>query len=187
MKKYTDHFDSGYTHLFTGQCVTKDHPLVEALGAVDELNSLLGMAISHVADQEVRGIIQGIQRDLLTIGADLATPMKKQQTLDPNMNTVMRSKEMTEREVMHMESLIQRFEGELPPLRNFILPSGTPGAATLQMARAVARRVERRIVAAKMESVNIQILRYFNRLSDFLFTLSRLVNLREEGEEVIWK
>ena len=104
MKNYTDHFDSGYTHLFTGQCVTKDHPLVEALGGVDELNSLLGMALSHVTDVEIRGIIQGIQRDLLTIGADLATPLKRQKTLDPTMSMVVRSKEMTEREVAHMES-----------------------------------------------------------------------------------
>ena len=86
-----------------------------------------------------------------------------------------------------MERLIAKFEKELPPLRNFILPSGTPGAATLQLARAVARRVERRVVAAKEESVNKEILRYFNRLSDFLFTLSRLINLREGGKEDVWK
>lgn len=188
MKNYTDHFDSGYTHLSTGQCVSKDSPLVEALGSVDELNSLLGMAFSHIKDGEVRNIINGIQRDLLTIGADLASPLKRQQSLNPKQSMPLaKTKEMTKREVKKMEHLIEKFEKELPPLRNFILPSGTPGAAILHMARTVTRRVERRIVAAKKEQVNIQILKYFNRLSDFLFTLSRVVNKREGGEEIIWK
>jgi cob(I)alamin adenosyltransferase len=188
MKKYTNHFDSGYTHLFTGQCVTKDSPLVEAFGAVDELNSLLGMAFSQIRDGEIREVIRNIQKDLLVIGADLASPIKKQKTLDPFRDRQLsRMKEMTESEVKKMEELMKKYEKELPPLRNFILPSGTPGAATLHLARTVTRRVERRIVAAKSERVNIQILKYFNRLSDFLFTLARIVNKREGGKEEIWK
>jgi len=188
MKKYTDHFDSGWTHLFTGQCVSKDSPLVEAFGAVDELNSLLGMAHSQIRDQEIKSIIRSIQRDLLTIGADLANPIKRQKTLDPARDRQLaRIKEMTEKEVKNMERLMENVEKELPPLRNFILPSGSPGAATLHMGRAVARMVERRVVAAKEENVNINILKYFNRLSDFLFTLARLVNLREGEKEEIWK
>lgn len=188
MKKYTNHFDSGFTHLYSGQCVTKDSPLVEAFGAVDELNSLLGMAYSQIRNEEIRRVIKRIQDDLLTIGADLANPIKGQKALDPAKTKILsRTRELTEKEVREMEEMMEQFEKELPPLRNFILPSGTPGAATLHMARAVARRVERRIVAAKVEHVNPQILRYFNRLSDFLFTMARLVNKREGGEEVIWK
>lgn len=184
MKDYSHHFDSGNTHLYTGKCVPKDSPLVEALGAVDELNSLLGMASAHITDQEVRDILKGIQSDLLTIGSDLASPARGQKALDQRP---LGSKEVTEEDVKRMETLITTWENELPPLRNFILPSGTPGAAILHSARAVARRVERRVVAAKVENVNIQILKYFNRLSDFLFTLSRLVNKREGGEENVWR
>ena len=187
MKQYTPHFDSGFTHLYTGQCVSKSSPLIEALGAVDELNSLLGMAFSHITDKDIREIIRGVQRDLLTIGADLANPIKKQNTLDPEKTRKMHTREMTAEQVRNMELLMEKFECELPPLKNFILPSGTQGAAILHMARSVTRRVERRVVAAKQEQVNIQILRYFNRLSDFLFTLARLVNKREGGKEEIWK
>lgn len=188
MKNYSNHFDSGWTHLYAGQCVSKSSPLVEALGAVDELNSLLGMAFSHIRDEEIRRIIRLIQKDLLTIGADLANPIKGQKSLDPEQTRMLeRTKEVTEKEVKKMEQLMEKFEKELPPLRNFILPSGTQGSAILHMARAVTRRVERRIVAAKQENVNIQILKYFNRLSDFLFTLARLVNNREGGKEDVWK
>lgn len=188
MKNYTNHFDSGYTHLYTGQCVSKSSPLIEALGAVDELNSLLGMAFSHIHDAEIRDIISSIQRDLLIIGSDLANPIKNQTALDEKQTKLLeRSKEVTEEEIQRMESLMEQFERELPPLKNFILPSGTPGASILHLGRAVARRVERRVVAAKEEQVNIQILKYFNRLSDFLFLLARVVNKRESGEEVVWK
>ena len=128
MKNYTYHYDSGYTHLYTGQCVEKSSPIVEALGAVDELNSLLGMAFSQLKDVELREIIKTIQGDLLTIGADLASPIKRQRALDSkHTEQLARIKELTNSEVKYMEHLIQRFEKELPPLRNFILPSGTPG------------------------------------------------------------
>lgn len=188
MKDYTNHFDSGSTHLYSGECVSKDSPLVEAIGAVDELNSLMGMAHSQISDTEIRTIIQQIQRDLLTIGSDLATPLKNQQALDQeHTKRLIQHRKVTDKEVKQMETWIKNFEEELPPLRNFILPSGTSGAAILQLARAVARRVERRVVSAKTERVNMQILKYFNRLSDLLFLLSRAVNKREQGEEIIWK
>lgn len=183
MKEYTEHFDSGFTHLSTGGCVSKSSPLVEAVGAVDELNSLLGMAISNIKDEEILDILNGIQEDLLTIGSDLANPIKKQTTL-PGKH--LPTKDMTKEDVKKMEGWMEKFEKELPSLTNFILPSGTPGAAALHMARAVTRRVERRIVAAKTENVNIEVLKYFNRLSDFLFTLARLVNMREGVTENIW-
>ncbi|MBI4020620.1 MAG: cob(I)yrinic acid a,c-diamide adenosyltransferase [Candidatus Aenigmarchaeota archaeon] len=188
MKDYTHHFDSGNTYIFSGKSVSKASPLVEAFGEVDELNSLLGLAAAEIADREARDIIRGIQMDLLTIGADLANPSKKLQPLDPQASTLpSRIIALTEKEVRGMERLIQKFEKELPPLKNFILPSGTRGAATLHVARAVARRVERRIVAAKDEHVNLEVLKYFNRLSDFLFYLARVVNKREGGKEEVWK
>ena len=188
MKDYTHHFDSGNTYIFTGKSVSKASPLVEAFGEVDELNSLLGMARSQIQDEEVSGILRGIQMDLLTIGADLANPAKRQQSLDPEKSGLpSRITELTEKEVMGMEKLIQKFESELPPLHKFILPSGTPGTATLHMARAVARRVERRVVAAKEDHVNLEVLKYFNRLSDFLFYLARVVNAREQGTEDVWE
>ncbi|MBL7160353.1 MAG: cob(I)yrinic acid a,c-diamide adenosyltransferase [Candidatus Aenigmarchaeota archaeon] len=188
MKKYSDHFDSGHTYLYAGECVKKDNPLVEAFGEVDELNSLIGLAVSLIKDKEAREILREIQGDLLLIGSDLANPIKKQETLDPRQTErLKRTKEMTENEVKKMEDLIMKFEKELPPLNKFILPSGTPGATALQYARAVTRRVERRVVAAKMETVNFQILKYFNRLSDFLFILARIVNNREKGKEVVWE
>ena len=182
MKKYTEHFDSGFTHLYGGVCTSKDSPLVEAHGAVDELNSLLGLSRSFIKDKEVNGIIKGIQEDLLVIGADLANPK----------NIEMEGREgrsaLTSDHVKKMEELIKAFENELPPLRNFIIPSGSPSSSLLQNCRALCRKAERRIVAAnKKKEINMEILRYFNRLSDFLFYLARVVNRREGFDEEVWK
>ena len=182
MKKYTDHFDSGNTHLFGGVCISKDSPLVEAYGVVDELNSMLGLARSLVKDEEIKSIIRGIQEDLLVIGADLSNPGR----------VMIQGKEkklaLTQEHVSNMEELILKFEKELPPLVNFVLPSGSPGASALQAARAIARKAERRIVSAnRNKEINLEILRYLNRLSDFLFYLARIANRREGFGEDVWK
>jgi len=182
MKKYTNHFDSGFTHLLGGLCVGKDSPLIEAFGDVDELNSLLGLARSLIKDEEIKQILKEIQGDLLIIGADLSNPQKiKVEGKEHKL-------ELTQEHVGKMEEWIQKFENELPPLTNFVLPSGSAGATTLQTARAVCRRAERKIVAAnKNNEINMDILRYFNRLSDFLFYLARVANRREGFEEEVWK
>jgi len=182
MKKYTNHFDSGYTHLFGGVCISKDSPLVEAYGAVDELNSLLGLSRSFMKDQELKDIIREIQEDLLIIGADLSNPK----------NISIQGKEhksaLTNQHVKKMEELIQAYEKELPPLTHFVLPSGSPASSLLQNSRALCRKTERRLVSAdKDNKINMEILRYFNRLSDFLFYLARVVNKREGFEEEVWK
>ena len=182
MKKYKNHFDSGFTHLFGGVCISKDSPLVEAYGAVDELNSLLGLARSFIKDPGTKKIIKEIQEDLLIIGADLSNPNKI------NIEGKQNKLKLTQEHVKKMEELIKTFEKELPILTNFILPSGSPGASLLQNARALTRRAERRIVATnKNKEINMEILRYFNRLSDFLFYLARVTNKREGFEEEVWK
>lgn len=178
MKIYTKTGDSGDTRLFDGTSVRKNDPRVEAYGNVDELNSFIGAAASFLQDSELKGILADIQRDLFSVGAQLADPKqhgKKQKSkIDPARVTM-------------LEETIDRFETELPPLRQFILAGGDPAGAMLHVARTVCRRAERRVVGLA-ESVEIDPLtiEYLNRLSDFLFVMARLVNQRKGQQEIPW-
>lgn len=177
MKIYTKTGDAGQTSLYGGQRVSKDDLRVWTYGTVDECNAVLGVAVSDIDDVEIAAVIARVQADLFLLGADLATPLTKGDVV-PRVTA-----SMTEA----LEVDIDRFEEELPPLRNFILPGGSRGGAALHQARVVCRRAERHLVTlAGQEDVNDEALRYVNRLSDHLFVVARVVNHRKGTPEPIW-
>lgn len=179
MKIYTKTGDTGDTGLYGGQRISKDAKRVEAFGTIDELNACIGFAVLQIEDEETCTILAGIQNDLFDLGADLATP---------NAHRRAEGLRITSDLTVSLEQMIDRFQEILPPMTNFILPGGTKSGAVLHLARTVCRRGERCVVSlAKTESVNPEILRYLNRLSDFLFVLARLVNHRSGIPEPVWR
>ncbi len=179
----------GDTGLFGGARVRKDDARVEAYGTVDELNAVLGVARAQAEhDPELRDTLAAFQDRLFAVGADIATPMAA---------ATQRGRVSIERiapeRVEALEQLIDRFEAELSPLTRFILPGGTALAAALHLARVVCRRAERRCVTlahleedADHPSLNPEVIRYLNRLSDLLFVLARVANHRQGTEDVVW-
>lgn len=157
----------------------KDHPRVEAYGSVDELNSQLGFVRTLLSDQSVAALLDGIQHRLFDLGAELATP------------TGVRSRTaiaITSSHVRALEDAIDRYHAMLPPLREFILPGGTPLAAAFHLARTVSRRAERRTVTlSRRERLNAEIVKYLNRLSDLLFVLARWANHVSGERDVTWE
>lgn len=181
MRIYTRTGDAGETALFGGGRVKKAHPRVNAYGTIDELNSVLGLAIALTRDPEIRDGLQGLQHDLFVIGAILATPPSSDHRPSPSIPA------LSTRRVERMEGWIDSAEGELAPLREFILPGGTPGASALHHARTVCRRAEREVVAlGHDEPLESEVVRFLNRLSDLLFTLARLENARAGVPDVTW-
>jgi cob(I)alamin adenosyltransferase len=171
-KVYTKSGDSGETSLVDGSRVSKADLRVAAYGDVDELNSLLGVARIDTADEEFDQVLGRIQNELFIVGADLATPAG---TNVPRVGDPL---------VAGLEQAIDLFNSQLEPLREFILPGGGRLGATLHLARTVARRAERAIVAlAAREEINLAALQYINRLSDLLFVMARLANKREGANE----
>jgi len=159
-----------------GARTSKDSPRVVAYGNVDEANSVLGIVRSISKDEEIRSLLETLQRDLFTVGADLASPGRDSSV--PRISSEM---------VSVMEKTIDRFQEQVPRLTAFILPSGGQAGALLHFARAVVRRAERNIVAlARTEDVNEDLIPYMNRLSDLLFVLARVVNHREQQTETEW-
>jgi len=183
---YTKTGDHGDTCLGDGSRVPKDHPRVTAYGAVDELNSLLGIAHTQFPDSgaidfnvEVAELIRAIQNDLFDVGADLCLPTPEVE--QPGQALRVRA-EQAER----LERTIDRFNERLQPLKSFILPGGTPAAAWCHLARTVCRRAERDVVTlARTEKINPEVIVYLNRLSDLLFVLARACN-RDGAEDVLW-
>jgi cob(I)alamin adenosyltransferase len=179
---YTRTGDTGETSLFGGQRVPKDHPRVSAYGAIDELNAVLGVARAAGPAPEIDALLQRVQHHLFDLGSELATP----QTASPA--AAAHASRVAPSWVEAMEQDIDRLEGALPPLREFILPGGTAAAAALHLARTVARRAEREIVAlAAREPLNPDLLRYVNRLSDLLFVLARAANHAAGRPDTIWR
>ncbi len=178
-KVYTRAGDGGMTRLGGGQSVPKDDLRIEAYGTVDELNSQIGQALAAGLDPDPASELRRIQNELLHLGADLSVREE-----DKDRVPVPR---IEERHVEALERTIDRFNEELGPLENFILPGGTPGASRLHVARTVCRRAERLVVRlAREEAVGPQTLRYLNRLSDALFVLARLENRRKGAPEGLW-
>ncbi|WKT57529.1 cob(I)yrinic acid a,c-diamide adenosyltransferase [Candidatus Nitrosotenuis chungbukensis] len=177
MKIYTKTGDDGTTGLQGGKRVLKSDLRIIAYGAVDEANSSLGVALSHDMDADIRELLTRIQNELFVAGSDLSNP-----DLGKKDNRI------TEQMVENLEKNIDRFEAELSPLTNFILPGGHQSAAHLHMARTVSRRAETDVVAlAKDEQINSYCQKYLNRLSDLLFVLARVVNKRNGTSDVVWK
>jgi len=179
VKIYTKTGDRGDTRLFNGTRVRKHDDRVEAYGAVDELNSFIGAAASFLADPGLIEMLAGIQKDLFSVGAQLADPGFKQQS---------KAKFQVPRErIEALETAIDSFETELPPLRQFLVAGGGHAGAMLHVARTVCRRAERRVVSlSEKVEVNPNVIEYLNRLSDFLFVIARLVNHREGKQEILW-
>lgn len=167
MKIYTKTGDNGETGLFAGPRVRKDAPRIEAYGTIDELNAVLGCARCQPLPAEVDALLATVQNELFNLGAELAT-------LDPGK---LQLAVISAAHIAALEAAIDRFEAHLTPLRQFILPGGSAGAAWLHLARTVCRRAERRLVAlAAAETISPHLLVYLNRLSDLLFVLARTAN-----------
>lgn len=184
MKIYTGTGDAGETGLYGGQRVGKDDARVEAYGTLDEANAALGVAVGLLTDTKLRDLTVRLQSELFTVGADLATPLAREERAGKSIVPRVQAAH-----TKALESQIDRFEAELPPLRSFILPGGAPGAAALHLARTVLRRAERRAVAlwhADPDGVNPEVLRYLNRLADLLFVLARAANHRTGVPDVPW-
>lgn len=182
MKIYTRTGDAGETTLLGGSRVSKDHHRVVAYGTVDELNASLGWVRMQVQDEEVRGRLEVVQHDLFALGSILATGSTREDRPAPRGVPDAPSSRIRE-----MEAWIDAADEELAPLRAFILPGGSPGAAALHVARTVCRRAERAVVhLGGREPVEEAIVVYLNRLSDLLFTLARLENLRAGAPDVEW-
>lgn len=181
MKIYTRTGDAGQTALFGGGRVPKDDARVAAYGDVDELNSALGVVRAAAPADFFDDLLASIQRDLFSIGGHLATP-------DPEkVRKALARADLSPERVELFERAIDEADAELPPLRAFILPAGTPKAAALHLARTICRRAERSVVRlAGAAEVPPLFLVYLNRLSDLLFTLARLANHREGRGDVTW-
>ena len=171
-KIYTRTGDKGVTGLGDGARVDKDSLRVEAYGTVDELNSAVGLVLAAELPDAVRSCLTRIQHELFDLGGELCMPGV---TLIPD------------RYVDTLETDLDRFNDDLPPLKDFILPGGSEAAARCHVARTVARRAERRVVSlAHNEAVNDATIRYLNRLSDLLFVVARVLARNEGGSEVLW-
>jgi cob(I)alamin adenosyltransferase len=183
VKVYTRGGDRGETSLFGGDRVQKDDPRVEAYGAVDELNALLGVALSEIGDKDLRELLEGVQCSLFDLGGELATPGVEERAA--------RGKpipRVSDADVEGLEQAIDRLDAELDPLRVFVLPGGARGAALLHHARTVCRRAERRVVRLGAEAdLSPTLIRYLNRLSDLLFVVARVVNRRQDVAEPTWE
>jgi cob(I)alamin adenosyltransferase len=177
MPIYTRTGDKGKTALFDGTRVLKSHIRVETYGTIDELNSMIGVAIAHLKPSfaKPKAELEEIQHDLFAIGSALATP-------DPLPI------EGLENRPKDFEKLIDRLTSRMPELKNFILPGGGKIGAFLHMARTITRRAERQLVSLmEKEEVDPAISIYLNRLSDLLFTMARYANFVEKKKEITWK
>lgn len=183
MKIYDKRFDAGETKLYDGRMVGKDSRIIQAIGVIDELNSLIGFARVAVKDQRINDILCEIQKDLLTIGSDLSKLFRKE-ALTEGRSDVPR---ITVEHIEEIEGLVRAYFAEAGEIRKFVLPAGSESASRLHICRTVARRAERRLVALKrVENINEEIIRYLNRLSDLLFAFARVENKRTGTREEFW-
>ena len=179
MKIYTKTGDDGGTGLFDGTRVSKSDARVAAYGDVDELNAGLGLARAANLDPQVSEMLDRIQRDLFALGARLADPAKR-------IAERVTKAAVTAEDIARLETWIDLFESELPPLRRFILAGGSHAGAALHVARTVCRRAERAMVGLGPGAFEPELLIYMNRLSDLLFVMARVVNQRAGAAEAEW-
>ncbi len=180
MKIYTKTGDNGTTGLIGGTRVTKNDIRLEAYGTVDELNSYIGLLNTYTLEEENKHFLYNIQNKLFSVGSYLATDTSK-----TAINSVSFLKET---DIKNIENEIDRLNESLPPLSNFILPGGTQAAAICHVCRTVSRRAERKIYDVKSAyNVDMHILEYVNRLSDYFFVLSRYINISADLKEICWK
>ncbi len=176
---YTRTGDDGTTSLGGGKRVRKDSLRIEAYGTIDELNSQIGAALAAGLNEQIAPELQAIQNDLFHLGSDLCVlEEEKERRPVPRIE---------ERHVAALERVMDRLSEELPPLENFVLPGGSPGAAQLHVARTVCRRAGRLLVAlGRVEAIGPHTIEYVNRLSDALFVMARHENPRRGVPDVLW-
>lgn len=184
MKIYTKTGDTGETALYGGTRVSKASARVESYGTIDELNSFIGVAKSQIEDEEVLSQLKKIQFDLFTLGSESATPTDKLTLANGKSRLALI---ITETEIEELENWMDAFEKELEPLKYFILPGGGRSATSLHVCRTVCRRAERSLVFLnETEEVRPELIKYLNRLSDYLFVLSRFVSKLNNETEEFW-
>ncbi len=177
-KIYTKTGDAGETSLFGGKRLPKSHLRIEAYGTIDELNAWIGVLRDCIAREHLREVLKFIQDRLFTLGSNLAS--------DPDKDMI--TPDILETDIIQLEQEIDAMNEELPPLRNFILPGGHLTVSYSHVARCVCRRAERQVVAlAQHEPVEGIIIRYLNRLSDYLFVLGRKLAQDLGAEEIAWR
>jgi cob(I)alamin adenosyltransferase len=179
MKIYTKTGDTGSTALFGGQRVSKAHLRIETYGTVDELNAYIGLVRDQEVNQKRKPVLVEVQDRLFTIGSILAT--------EPG-NTKVKIPSLSESDILLLEKEIDAMDAELPPMRFFVLPGGHQSVSFCHVARTVCRRAERLTVALNdQEPVDLLVIKYINRLSDYLFQLSRKMSHELNAEETAWK
>ncbi len=172
-KIYTRTGDAGTTGLGDGTRTGKDSRRIEAIGEIDELNSTLGLLLSEPLPDAARAALTDVQHDLFDLGGELCIPGHTA---------------ISDRQVSQLETLLDGFNAELPPLKEFILPGGSRAASLAHLARTVCRRAERRVVAlANDETVSDAVRRYLNRLSDLLFVMGRVLNRAAGRGDELWQ
>lgn len=177
MKIYTKTGDSGQTGLLGGDRIEKDSARIESIGAIDELNAYIGVCIATCPLPEIAAQLTRVQNQLFDLGSELACP--------PGGKFELVS--ITTTQIELLESEIDSMDQELPPLKNFILPGGSEFAAHLHFARTLCRRAERQLLALhRINSLRSELIIYVNRLSDWMFCLARLANLRLGTAEQLW-
>lgn len=182
MKKslvYTKTGDKGTTGLIGGTRVSKAHARLEAYGTVDELNANLGLLVTYLTEERDRLFVSAVQDKLFAVGSHLATDQDKVKLHDVSI--------IVPDDVALMEAEIDAADEMLPSLRWFVIPGGSRGAAIAHVCRTVCRRAERRILSlTENHEIDANLLAYINRLSDYLFVLSRKINFLESKEEIFW-
>lgn len=178
MKIYTRKGDQGFTSLFGGKKIPKNHIRVEAYGTVDELNASIGLLRDNIQNAKSRKILYKFQNQLFNIGSVLASDSKLAKSL----------KSVTEKDILFIEEEIDRLNAVLEPLKNFIIPGGAVPVSLCHQARCICRRAERRVVTLAMEEeVEAEIIKYLNRFSDYLFILSRYIAKDLGVPEIKWR
>jgi cob(I)alamin adenosyltransferase len=178
MKIYTRKGDEGNTSLIGGSKVPKDHIRIEAYGTLDELNSWMGLLRDSIDNQDIKAHIIRIQNDLFTIGSHLAA----------EEGSKMKLPELNKKHIELLESSMDTMDSELPPMKNFVLPGGHSVVSNCHIARCVCRRAERRVVSMATHNILVpnDVIQYLNRLSDWLFMLSRKCSKDLNSEEIPW-
>ena len=170
---YTRNGDDGSTGLAGNQRLSKDHPRIEAIGAVDELNSAIGLLRALPLEADIDRLLQAMQHRLFDLGGELAMPGTEL---------------LNDAQTTGLEQVLDDFNANLPPLQEFILPGGNEAAARCHLARTGCRRAERALLRlSREEPVNSASSKYLNRLSDLLFVLARVLARRDGGVEITWQ
>lgn len=181
MKIYTKTGDKGTTSLIGGTKVSKAHLRIEAYGTVDELNSYIGLCKDLLSDNNSNAVLQEVQDRLFTIGAALAC--------DPEKETKLNIPDLKEEDITLLEQEIDKMNEQLPPMKSFVLPGGHPTVSHTHISRCICRRAERCCVRLEAEQNEVEpiIIKYLNRLSDYLFVLARYTAHQLKVEEIPWK